>query len=51
MAARREIRDCIFGENWRTSNERTWELLKQQPELKNDTDLGKANKGITIVVL
>ncbi|MGA8876474.1 MAG: Smr/MutS family protein [Candidatus Korobacteraceae bacterium] len=51
MAARHEIRDCIYGENWRTSNERTWELLKQQPELKNDTDLGKANKGITIVVL
>lgn len=51
MAARREIRDCIFGENWRTSNERTWELLKQQPELKSDTDLGKANKGITIVLL
>ena len=51
MAAKREIRDCIYGENWRTSDERTWELLKQQPELKNDSDLGKANKGITIVVL
>ena len=51
MAAKHEIHDCIFGENWRTSNERTWELLKQQPELKNDTDLGKANKGITIIVL
>ncbi len=51
MAAKRQIRDCIFGENWRTSDERTWELLKQRPELKNDSDLGKANKGITIVVL
>jgi hypothetical protein len=51
MAARREIRDCIFGENWRTSDERTWELLKRHPELKTDTDLGRANKGITIVVL
>ena len=51
MAAKREIRDCIYGENWRTSNERTWELLKQMPELKTDTDLGRANKGITIVLL
>ena len=51
MAAGREIRDCIYGENWRTSNQRTWELLKQMPELKADSDLGKINKGITIIVL
>lgn len=51
MAARGEIRDCIFGENWRTSDERTWELLKRMPELKNDSDLGRGNKGITIVLL
>jgi len=51
MAAKREIRDCIYGENWRTSDERAWSVLKQMPELKNDSDLGKANKGITIVVL
>ena len=51
MAAEREIRDCIYGENWRTSNQRTWELLKQMPELKTDSDLGKINKGITIIVL
>lgn len=51
MAAKREIRDCIYGENWRTSNERTWELLKQMPELKSDCDLGKGNRGMTIVVL
>ena len=51
MAAKKEIRDCIYGENWRASDERTWELLKRQPELKADSDLGKGNKGITIVVL
>ena len=51
MAAKHEIRDCIYGENWRTSDQRTWELLKQMPELKHDPDLGKGNKGITIVVL
>ncbi len=33
MATRGEIRDCIFGENWRTSDKRTWELLKRMPEL------------------
>jgi hypothetical protein len=51
MAHRREIQDCIYGENWRTGDERTWELLKRMPELKNDRDLGKRNKGMTIVVL
>jgi len=51
MVAGREIRDCIYGENWRTSDERTWALLKQTPELKSDSDLGKGNKGITLVLL
>ena len=51
MAQQREIGDCIYGENWRTSDERTWELLKRMPELKSDSDLGKGNKGMTIVVL
>ena len=45
MAQQHEICDCIYGENWRTSDERTWELLKRMPELKNDSDLGKGNKG------
>lgn len=51
MAQRREISHCIFGENWRTSDERSWSLLKRMPELKDDSDLGKGNKGITLVVL
>lgn len=51
MAAKNEIRDCIFGENWRKSDERTWELLKQIPELKSDSDLGRGNKGMTVVLL
>ncbi len=46
-----EIKAVIFGEDWRISNECAWELLKQMPELKQDSDLGRANKGITIVVL
>jgi hypothetical protein len=32
------------------SDETTWDLLKKFPEWKQDSDLGKANKGISIVV-
>ena len=46
-----ELKAVIFGEDWRISNEPTWELLKQMPELKQDSDLGRTNRGITIVVL
>ncbi len=45
------IRDFIDGEEFRVSNEATWNLLKRMPEMKQDRDLGKGNKGITIVIL
>jgi hypothetical protein len=45
------IRSFVVGENWRISDEKTWELLKRYPEWKQDSDLGKANKGISIVLL
>ena len=51
MADRCEILACIFGESWRTSDESAWALLKQAPGLKEDRDLGRGNRGITIVVL
>ena len=51
MARSGEIAECIHGENWRTSDERTWALLKRMPELKKDPDLGRGNKGITVIVL
>ncbi len=51
MAAGGKIRACIFGENWSRSDDASWQLLKVHPELKNDPDLGRANQGITIVVL
>jgi hypothetical protein len=50
MVQAKEIRDCIWGENWRTGDERSWELLKRMPKLKADSDLGRGNKGITLVV-
>jgi hypothetical protein len=46
-----EIRACIFGEDWSASETLTWTLLKSQPALKTDSDLGKRNRGITIVML
>jgi hypothetical protein len=46
-----EIRGCIFGEDWSKSDERTWKLLQSDPKLKSDSDLGRRNLGITIVLL
>jgi hypothetical protein len=50
LAETGEIRRCIFGENWSTSDEQSWRLLQRKPELKGDSDLGHGNKGITVVV-
>jgi hypothetical protein len=46
-----QIRGCIFGENWSKSDEHTWSLVRSNPELKQDADLGRKNMGITVVVL
>jgi hypothetical protein len=46
-----QIRGCIFGEDWATSDERAWKLLSTHSELKQDRDLGKGNRGITVVEL
>ena len=51
LAQNGTIRTIIPGENWRVSDEVTWELLKRFPEWKQDSDLGRGNKGISIVVL
>jgi hypothetical protein len=51
LAERGEISDCIYGEDWRTSDKSAWELVKRFPALKDDPDFGKQNRGITIVVL
>ncbi len=45
------LRSCIAGEDWRQSDETTWELLKKFPKWKQDSDLGRNNRGITIVQL
>ena len=45
------IRNFIPGEQFRISDESTWSLLKRFPQLKQDRDLGRENKGITVVVV
>jgi hypothetical protein len=44
------ITDFVSGEDFRISNEPTWALLKKWPELKQDRDLGRNNRGITVVI-
>jgi len=51
MSERGEIRGFIFGENWGKSDEQAWKIVTTQPDLKQDRDLGKGNRGITIVEL
>lgn len=46
-----QIEAFIVGENWRLSDETAWAILKKFRELKDDRDLGRGNKGISIVVL
>lgn len=46
-----QIRGCVFGENWSKSDETTWAILQSHPDLKSDRDLGRRNRGITIVIL
>lgn len=46
-----QIRVCIFGEDWSKTDDATWKLLQSQGELKSDSDLGRRNRGITLVVL
>jgi hypothetical protein len=46
-----QIRACIFGENWSKSDEQTWRFLQAHPSLKTDSDLGRSNRGISIVLL
>ena len=51
LASAGTIQSYIAGENWRVSDEASWSLLRRYPEWKQDSDLGKNNKGISIVLL
>jgi hypothetical protein len=45
------ISGFIPGEDFRVSNEASWELVKRNKAIRDDRDFGRANRGITIVVL
>jgi len=51
MAQDGEIRAFVAGEDWRISDETTRRLIQKHRALKQDRDLGKGNRGISIVVL
>jgi hypothetical protein len=46
-----DVRACIFGEDWSKSCEMVWRLLQSERDLKSDSDLGRGNRGITVVLL
>jgi len=46
-----QIHRCIFGEDWSKTDDASWRLLQQQASLKSDPDLGRRNRGITVVLL
>ena len=46
-----EVGAFVAGEDWRISNETTWRLVQKHRELSQDPDLGRGNRGISIVVL
>ncbi|MBA3912992.1 MAG: Smr/MutS family protein [Acidobacteriales bacterium] len=48
---KREIAIFVSGEDWSKFEERSRELLARAPELASDQDLGRKNKGITLVLL
>ena len=45
------IAALVCGEDWRIADETTWRILQRYPEWKRDPDLGRANQGISIILL
>ncbi len=46
-----KIAGFIPGEEWRIAERAAWELVRRYPEFKKDSDLGRGNRGISIVIL
>ena len=51
MKSRGELSDVITGEEFCRRNGPVRNLLKRYPELENNSNLNRGNKGITIVIL
>ena len=50
LAGAGQIAGVFFGENWSKTDADVWRLVQRRPELKADSDLGRGNRGITIVL-
>ena len=46
-----KIKEWIAGESFSTSDEKTQQMIKTYPKLKNNSDLNKRNHGISLVFL
>jgi hypothetical protein len=46
-----DIKTYVPGENWDPCDVRSLELIRRVPESIVDTDFGRKNKGITLVLL
>jgi hypothetical protein len=51
LAREGQIRAFISGEDWRISNETSWAVVSKHRELKRDRDLGRGNRGMSVVLL
>jgi hypothetical protein len=48
---RGDIRLFVTGESFSSFDQRSKDLIHEAPQLLLDSDLGRANKGITLVLL
>jgi ribosomal protein S9 len=44
-----DVTCVIYGEDWSVAYADAWKLMKSYPALKKDSDLGRKNRGITVV--
>lgn len=51
MRSRNVIKAYIFGEDFNKRSGSVRDLIRRYPELASDRNLGKSNKGITVVIL
>jgi hypothetical protein len=51
MKQRGEVSAVVFGEDWAVNDSDTWARIKRYPALKQDRDLGRKKRGITVVWL
>lgn len=51
LARKGEIVELVPGEDWTLANDTARSVITRIPALKSDKELGKHNKGITVVIL